>query len=493
MQNAPPEDAGTPSLRELLDKGAYLAIVEQLSRMAAHKPLDRGQLAVLASAILTSGLPAAAEPALPALEAALASQPDESLLLLNVGLIKYRSDLVAGLLHQLAFFSKEPGEFLESGEFRVLKVSPVVKFERWCETQEPEILFPAEDITVTDNATGTTQAYRSRPVLAVRIPGAMAIGGWDFPILPTGEVLTGSGYREVNEWIGAVGQIYEVETRRVLHPWSGECRDFDEDAVFVMTFPGCHFGHWLADVLPRLRAWDKKGRGQMKLAITQALTAHQLETLALFGVGEQDVIWCEVGKLYRFRSLTVVRKDDMYKPSQAMARYLYSRLAPARQPKHTLGRYFYLERSQTPRGRYIANRDELDPLLQELGFEWMRRPEISVAQQNALFADAGIVLTAFGTDMISLYQLRPGTDLVLLCFDEMMTLFGESSGYLAVASLCEAVGVRLHRVLCKPTSKAGLKSVYRQDIVVDCGALRSCLSKIIEHRSEEAASSPRPS
>lgn len=492
MQNAPSEDASPPPFRKLLEGGAYLAIIRQLSQMAARTPLDREQLAILASAILASGSARKAAYLLPMLEEALASQPEESLLLLNLGLAKYGTDQAGAVLAFHSFFSLESDEFPESGNFRVLKISPVVEFDRWCETQKPDVLYPAEDVTVTDPDTGATQAYRSRPALAVRIPGAMAIGGWDFPILPTGEVLNGSGFRDVKVWIGAVGQIYDPERHRVVHPWLGKCLDIDEDAVFMMAPENCHFGHWLVDVLPRLRVWDGKGPERPKLAISRALTEHQLETLALFGVLKRDVIWCEIGKRYRFRSLTVVRKDDMYKPSQAMARYLYSRLGPAAatQSKHALGRYLFLERSQTTRGRYIANQDEFYPLLQELGFEWMRRPEISVSQQNALFADAGIVLTVFGTDMISLYQMRPGADLVLLCFDEAMHL-GDSSGYLAVASLCAAVGVRLHRVLCTPTSKEGLKSVYRQDIVVDCDALRECLYKIIERRSEEYAGSDR--
>ncbi|MEP6855443.1 MAG: carbonic anhydrase, partial [Pedococcus sp.] len=63
------------------------------------------------------------------------------------------------------------------------------------------------------------------------------------------------------------------------------------------------------------------------------------------------------------------------------------------------------------------------------------RPEISIAMQNEMFQEAGVVVGAFGTDLVTLYQLRPGTDLVVLCFDNQTEL-DLIDGTLAFAALC---------------------------------------------------------
>lgn len=484
MSDASPGNAA-PTLPTLMDAGRYEDVLVQTILAVQNGSAGPEMLSLLASVMLNTGW--SAMPAVAALEKMLAADPDHVLALLNLGLIFYDTDQVTAWRYLSRFFALAGEGFPGNSRIEVVKVSPVVDFAAWRAGQDVRELEPAQEVTVTDSLGGAQHSYYSDAILAVAIPGAMVITGWDYVILPGGEVLGGCSYMDIGLRFNGVSHIYSRESRRAVHPWPRGIIKTDEDVVFLSAPAGHHFGHWIADFLPRLRAW----RRPLKVAVPRDITQHQRDTLAMFGVREEDIFWCETGRRYRFRSVTVVRKDDMYRPNPAAARFLYDALGPdpATAPKRAvIGKYFYLERSGTQRGRYVANQEELAALLGEYGFAWMRRPEVAVPDQNELLQDAGIVLTVFGTDVFALYQLRPGTDLVALYPDTEKEL-GVRLGTLAITSVCATLGIRLHRVLCRVDQKAGVKDVYRQDLIVDCQALQECLDEIIERRSLAYAAS----
>jgi len=173
-----------------------------------------------------------------------------------------------------------------------------------------------------------------------------------------------------------------------------------------------------------------------------------------------------------------------------MAKFLHRNLGPPPASANDVdnGARYFLERSGSVRGRNIVNQTEFDDVLSEFSFEKVRRPEISVQEQNQKFGQAGIVLGAFGTDMVTMFQLHPGTDLIVLCIEEMRRETNDLSGRgidsadAYIEQICAIIGVRLRRVY-STLVRRGPGYSYLQDMRVDCSALRQLLSDIIKRRA----------
>lgn len=474
-----------PTLPLLMDAGRYEDVLVQAILSVQNGTAGPEVLSLLASVMLNTG--SSAMPAAAALEKMLEADPDNVLALLNLGLIFYDTSQAKARRYLKRFFALAGEGFPGNSRIEVVKVSPVVDFEAWRESQDVRELEPAEDVQVADPRTGALHNYRSDAILAVTIPGATVITGWDRVILPSGEVLDGCSYMGIDVRFNGVNHLYSPETRCVVHAWPRGIIKIDEEVLFLSAPAKHQFGHWTSDFLMRLRGW----RRPLRIAVPRDIDQHQRDTLAMFGVHEHDIFWCETGRRYRFRSVTVVRKDSIYRPSPALIRFLYSGLGPdpATAPKKfAIGKYFYLERSATIRGRNVENRAELAALLADYGFETMRRPEVSVARQNAMLQEAGIVLTVLGSDVMAVYQMRPGADIIVFCLDTMREL-DISAGTVAFTSVCATLRMHLHWIPCRVDRKEGVKSNFLQNIFVDCGVLQECLDGIIERRSLAYAAS----
>ncbi len=216
----------------------------------------------------------------------------------------------------------------------------------------------------------------------------------------------------------------------------------------------------------------------LKMFALASLPKAQRETLLLFGVQAQDLIEGEEGIVCRFRSLTASLIPSLYSPILSTARFLYQGLALQRKPKAG-GAGYFLERSQTHRGRAIANLAELAEVLSEFRILTIRRPELSVAEQNALFSEAGIIICPFGTDLVTKFQVRPGTDLIVLQLNDLESVYAGIADY--IVRYCAILGIRLHLIDCRLNVLAG-KIKYHGDMFVDCAALREALLKIEARR-----------
>ena len=488
MDSTPPHPDVYRALAVLLQAWKFEELAVRAAMELEKAPNDRTLLGFLVSALRKCDPPAGA---VEILDKILAADPDNDLALLGLGMALDNVDEDrARRLFQRLFDRRNEDVF--QGPKGAVKMSSVVDFAQWSTAYESRVVEPPRDVTVFDPAAGADGHYQSDAVVSLTVPLATITPEFDFVINAAGEVLNGSGFMDISMVFRYFRHVVDAESKKAIHPWPARCIEVDEDAFFLSAPPLLNmFGHWVLDFLPRLCAWRRPGTPPLKLATSVMLDQHQRDTLSLFGVRESDVIWCEPATRYRFRSLTVVRPGHMCRPNPDVTRFLYSKLGPdpATKPKrYAIGRRVFVERDGTDRGRYVANLDDVRPLLEELGFESVRRPKVLVPRQNEIFQDAGIVLCVFGTDVITLYQMRPGADLVVL-YPSYLKEPNIDSYTFALASLCATVGVRLHCILCESTAKRGLKSLYRQDIVVDRDALRDCLYGIIERRSMEYSAS----
>jgi hypothetical protein len=224
--------------------------------------------------------------------------------------------------------------------------------------------------------------------------------------------------------------------------------------------------------------WRRPGRTPLKIFTLGALPSPHRETLARFGVEPAHLLEAlKVGEVYRFRSVTALCLGDTQRPAPELAKFIAGGLMlkktplPAGAPG---GRYF-LERSRTARGRDIINREPFQAVLDEFGFQTIRRPELSVAEQETLFSEASIILSPFGSDVVTFFQIRPGTDFVVLNFENMEQVYAGIEPI--VPRYCALLGMRYHAIACGLLPRKG-KMPYHGDMIVDCDALRRTLAQI---------------
>ncbi len=399
--------------------------------------------------------------------------------------LQHTEELNLTLVDQI--FRSAHAKLFEQHPGLIIRWARSIPVEEWCKfnSVKVHVLEAPTDVDIVDPHNGAPYRYRTAGVQLAVIPEATFVSGWDFVVAPDGEVLNDSGYMDLTSSYLILPHFFHRATGQVAHPWPSNCVTVDEDVLFLSAPPDFSFGHWLMDFLPRLRGWNETGRTRIKLAVPAKLPQHHRDTLAAFGVTAADVIWCKFANCYKFRTITIVQAGNLYLPNPNTTRFLHQALGPdATAGNDVAERRFFLPRTQTTRGRSIVNHEEVQTVLDGFGFEAVRRPKVAIADQNRMFAEAGLVLTTIGTDIITVYQLRPGTDLVVLCLPGMDTL-DVKSGTMALASLCQTVGVRLHRVICSSSGPADAAGLYHQNIIVNCSVLHELLSQIIERRRNE--------
>jgi hypothetical protein len=381
-------------------------------------------------------------------------------------------------------------KFFQSNKNRYVAIAACISLREWCAAHNPQVMEiePSATIELTTYDGTPLEPYDSKSVNFVVIPDAKAVAGWDFVISPTGEVLSDTGYMDIEVPFPFMPHITSLSRNSVAYVGSRDVITLDEDVLFLSTSENYHFGHWITDILPRLVAWPHLNQSTTKIFIPANLPQQHRDILALFGLSRNDLVEGELGDTYCFRSLIVYCGHHPYVLNPTVARFLHQALAPKSTPPtapHSETGVF-LERSQTIRGRNIVNQAEFDAFLSEFGFRKVRRPELSIAEQSAIFGNAEIVMGVFGTDMVTAFQMRAGSDLVVFCFEDMEKS-GVDDAIRYVSQLCAIVGMRIHLVPCRSSGKREAHS-YLDDIVIDCDSFKSILQNIIHRRTSSRIS-----
>lgn len=360
---------------------------------------------------------------------------------------------------------------------------------QWCENRGHPIIEieAAREVSLVDAAGRPVAPYRTTATRFVVLRDTFVMAGWPHPVASTGEMLHQSSpvKMPLQPFLGrdlCVPYLRDLGRGRIFHPWPEEVIDIDDDVLLLGSPRLHHFGHWIYDFLPKLRAWRYGGGKAPKIFIPADLPRAQRDTLAQFGVRPDDMIEGELCRVYRCKTLRVSVDDHTYFPVPSSVKFLHTALALQTTPAVAgadEGRYF-LQRSQTRRGRAIANQEELDAVLTEFEVSTIRRPELSVAQQNALFSEAGIIISPFGSDLVTKFQVRPGTDIITLQFEKMEDVY---EGLVEpLARYCAILGLPLHHIECSLKRSTG-RMEYHGDLFVDCKALRRTLADVIARRN----------
>lgn len=201
------------------------------------------------------------------------------------------------------------------------------------------------------------------------------------------------------------------------------------------------FGHWLAEILPRVALAQSLGLGDLPLLLPDGDPELAGTCLSLLGLPADRL------RLYD-ADRQMPQPETLLLPSQLfcgthyapIARSLLKRIAEGALAGGTVGprRRLYVSRGGMPRGMRHANRNDLLPIVRRFGFEEIRPEELPLAEQVRTFAAASHVIAEDGSaahlmlfsppDLRALVLLDPSRTLQL--HRSIAQLLGHAIGFL---------------------------------------------------------------
>ena len=357
----------------------------------------------------------------------------------------------------------------EAGPLGPVAVAPVATLEDWCakagvqcEVIEPPLRVRIEATTPHSRR----EAYKTDPILFASIPNGQWVPGWDYAIGSDGTVLENSGCLKIIHVFNHAPHAYFAAAKLVAHHSPSDVVDIDEDVLFLSAPMHNHIGFWINEFLPRLIGRSRAGGAGMKVVVPESLPGGKfMEMLALAGIGEQDIIRCRLDARYRFRTLNIYRSSVAPHPihTRYIRNLLYGTPGPAARPRK--GKRFFMSRRKVGT-RLAINAAEFEACLRQNNFITVELSELTVAQQRDLFADAEVLLSAFGTDQFAMYFAPPGCTSITMQWHAGKDIdpFGPA--------MCSMAGMRHQFLLC-PTTRPSKNARHWLDFdfVVDCAEL----------------------
>jgi capsular polysaccharide biosynthesis protein len=257
-------------------------------------------------------------------------------------------------------------------------------------------------------------------------------------------------------------------TDLTAHFWAPTVQTHEVDVLVLAGPERLHIGHWIVDFLPQLRAYDAaSGR---KIVVPASAPKKFFELLALFDIPDDHILRCDLAKRYRFRSVLVVQHGKAVQPSPSDVQFLARALRLAK-PTTAPRRRFYLDRDAPT--RRIANRDDFDRMLADLGFETLSLAKMSIAEQREALGAAEIVLGIHGSEMLASLFMPAGTHLIELNYDSGGMAWWEN------AATCSFLGVRHHFFQCVAVEESGERIQKKDsDFAVETGRLRDLVATL---------------
>lgn len=355
-------------------------------------------------------------------------------------------------------------------------ISPVKGVKEWC--REAEAMYrelePPQAITARNGA--HTWSYKTEPYSVAAIPQGELLCGWDFPMAPSGEVLAAPEKLALSA-TGWFTHAYSGQSARVLHPWSDEVKYVHEDVLMLSGGQRFHPGHWIAEYLPRLRVVKEGGLQGLKVAIPKELPAKQRESLALFGIDGNQVLECDAGRRYRFRHVVAVRPGEPFHFNVPTTHFLARgfRASPSTGPQGK--KNIFLVRSHPT--RRILNMDEVRSLLDSYGFDFLDLATRTMPQQRIDLADAEVVVCTYGSDLLAVLSMPPGSDLI-----ELKYFVEEPIVTSCTDPMFSMLSVNYHHVVCDKSLDSGAKRKKKDfDFVVNCHELEAVLKGIQDRKA----------
>lgn len=356
-----------------------------------------------------------------------------------------------------------------------MTMSPATTLRQWCGGALKE-LEPPRDVEIALG--GYARRYDSPGFAAGVLPGGQMLCGWDFAVTAAGEVLSDTSYFGDPIVVGGwFPHRFAGNLSRCFHLWPEQAKAIDADVVFLSTPVNFAIGHWLCDILPRLRVRAFTGLGHVKVAIPATLPRKHRDLLTLCGITAEDIIECDLGGRYRFRNLVVaLAGGTTTAPPPGNVTFLASHLR-APDAKAKAGSRIFLVRSE--KTRKIVNQAELDARLRALGFDFMDLAKTPIAEQRARLAQAETAIAVYGSDLLSCLFLPEGSRFISLDYRAEVDPHTGALDSAAAGIHSILLGIRFRVLDCSETMRSGETTQKKdRDFIVDCGALERLIATL---------------
>jgi capsular polysaccharide biosynthesis protein len=172
------------------------------------------------------------------------------------------------------------------------------------------------------------------------------------------------------------------------------------------------WGHWLTDFLPRLWVLRQAGHDleTLRFLVPPDLRPFALTLLRLCGLRENQLLaydyFAELVRADMLLMPTGLRAGNRLAPCFAEATAFWT--ARASQDSGTNRRRVYLSRAGAPQQRQMLNREAIEAVARDAGFEVVQPETLSVASQIKMFSGARMLAGEYGSGLHNSVFAGPG-------------------------------------------------------------------------------------
>ena len=199
-------------------------------------------------------------------------------------------------------------------------------------------------------------------------------------------------------------------------------RRIDGRAV-MLSGPGYTvYGHWLVDILPRLWVLHRSGYliEDLSFIIPVGAPPFVLPLLETFGISSKQIIYYdERAEILEIEELLIPtnlrRASRMHSCFREARDFLVARRTPSTDDADVPGGYgdrIFISRRNADASRSLINRDIVEKLAIDAGFQLAYPEDLSIGGQIDLFAQARQIMGEYGSGLHNSIFSRPGT---LIC------------------------------------------------------------------------------
>lgn len=290
-----------------------------------------------------------------------------------------------------------------------------------------------------------------------RIPKARILGPAGVVITPDGQIVEESSWGA--KWLNQ---------ERAVTAWRlPRCESLAGAFYTICGYSQEGYYHWISEVLPRLMARERLTI-DTKVIVPANLKRWQKESLSLVGVTLDETVplannYLELEVLY-FPSYV----GEPGNPHAAAIEWLREKLVRKETVNGRPARRVYITRRLAARRR-ISNESEIEPVLNEYGFEPVEAENLTVREQIDLFSEAEAVLGLHGAGLTNMIFASPGC--------KVLEIFDPDHVFVHYYALAE---IMKHDYWYLVGSRSANNSFVHaatghQDIVVPAGELRKSL------------------
>ncbi len=247
--------------------------------------------------------------------------------------------------------------------------------------------------------------------------------------------------------------------------------------TLVLAQPGHGvFGHWLAEILPRLILARRLGLAEGRFLLPSPFPPALMPWLAAYGVTPERIAWFEAGKeIARLEDAAIcsrLNRDVAYVPlANSVFREMRQHLVatPPTQPRR---RIFLSRQAWQQRSRQLANHDEVAAHLARHGFEQVQPEALSPIEAAHLMSEASHVVAEDGSACLLMIYAAQSARLLVLQSNSRLNLLNHT----VAQALNQRVGIVLGSTTQAP---AGDGVSYR----IDPADLEEGLAALLQSRA----------